>query len=92
MCEQVTESGADFYWHEILPMAHLIEYWKEYAAAMSDRPYDPDLVQSLGLRFCDQWKKCVPTLAKYFHMEEDLIDYSMKWDLMAQLITEVGTT
>lgn len=38
-------------------MNNLIQYWREYEAAMRAADYDADTVQGLGMRFCDEWKR-----------------------------------
>lgn len=75
----------DFGWQSMVPLITLTHHWQEYTDAMTSRPYDPDHVQAMGLRYASAWKKCLPVLSQLMDVPVDEIDYSMKRNFMARL-------
>lgn len=75
-------------------LTNLIQYWREYEAAMKAANYNADTVQALGMRFCDEWKRSKKNiicklLEEYrIHIKLDDLEYADHRWVMKKLDVE----
>lgn len=63
----------------------LISYWREYKTATITLPYNPDRVQALGMRFCQEWKARRKEICELFDIPDLDFEYVLHHTLMPKI-------
>jgi hypothetical protein len=53
---------------------------------MKAADYNAVTVQALGMRFCDEWKRCKKEICETMQIEEKDFEYSLHWSIMRKLV------
>lgn len=61
----------------------LLHHWQEYQDAIRTRPYDPDRVQALGMRFAQTYRSLQPIIERNMKKEPGTLEYSDKHEVIA---------